>query len=328
MKWWEGFVKSSVAGTCIIYLALSVTFLYANATQASTPGTKSPVSCAFATPTYTPNPVTLTPTPDPNLHFYINEVMFTYTNSTKFQCMQKITKALQVLWIEFYNPGPQPLETNRFILSIQHAGDSQSQYEFGMVLPGKGFVVDFIPYNLTKNNDKPAQITVETVAHRAIDTVTFPSLTGTPLLATGNSYARIPDGSNSWQTTNQPTLGSVNMASKTKTSKKQSSNTKLTSTKSKASKTLHPDTTAADTTDTTDTAATQLTQPHWQTLRFPHVTPPQSTQTRVSRSNNNHHIPPNTTNSATTLPGKLLLTVLLLALFAALQWSWRLFLPT
>jgi hypothetical protein len=236
--------------------------------------------------------------------------------------MKKITKALQVLWIEFYNPNPQPLETNRFILSVQHAGNSQSQYEFGMIIPGKGFVVDFIPYNLTKNNDKPAQITVETVAHRTIDTVTFPSLTGTPLLATGNSYARIPDGSNNWQTTNQPTLGSVNLATKTK---KQSGQTKLTSTKSKASKTLQPDTTTAN---TTATAATQLTQPRWQTLRFPRVTPPQSTQTRAARSNNNHPIPPNTTNSATTLPGKLLLTLLLLALFAALQWSWRLFLPT
>lgn len=320
-------MKSSVVVISIIYLALSVTFFSTTSISASTP-TKNPVSCAFATPTYTPNPVTLTPTPDTNIHFYINEVMFTYTNNTQFQCMQKITTSLQVLWIEFYNPATQPLSTNRFILTVQHASDSQSKYEFGMVLPGKGFVVDSIPYNLTKNKDKPTQITIATLAHRTIDTVTFPSLTGTPLLATGNSYARIPDGSSSWQTTNQPTLGNSNMSSRTKNSQKQSSQKKLKASQTpstKSKKTLPPDTTEADNTETTET---QLTQPQWQTLRFPRISPPQPVQTSTLKNGNNHRTTPTIANSATTIPDKLLLTFLFIALFATLQWSWRYFLPT
>ena len=298
-------------------------FLYPSI-SASTPTNPT---CAFATPTYTPIQLRLHRHPiQISTSILMKSCLLIQTIRSSNACKKSPHRSRSsglnpTLPHNHYRPIALSSQFSMLAIASQNT-------KFGMVLPGKGFVVDSIPYNLTKNKDKPTQITIATLAHRTIDTVTFPSLTGTPLLATGNSYARIPDGSSSWQTTNQPTLGNSNMSSRTKNSQKQSSQKKLKASQTpstKSKKTLPPDTTEADNTETTET---QLTQPQWQTLRFPRISPPQPVQTSTLKNGNNHRTTPTTTNSATTIPDKFLLTFLFIALFATLQWSWRYFLPT
>jgi hypothetical protein len=137
------------------------------------------------------------------------------------------------------------------------------------------------------------------IAGVTIDQVNIPTLT------IDHSFARIPDGSNSWQITNTPTIDTSNMASQ------------LTATASSPSQG-----TGVFANATPTSALITGTQTVWSNLQFP-------TRVATATRDSNPSIiavasPPTTVNDGWDTPRRILLTTLAVALALMLFWFWRL----
>ena len=110
-------------------------------------------------------------------------------------------------WIELYNASETSKDIGGYIIS-----DDGNQYSLpdGITIPAKGFIVllcNDVGTDLNTNFKLSADgeiVSLENVEGVLIDEVEFPNLDN------GQSYARFPDGSDSWEITGVTTQGESN----------------------------------------------------------------------------------------------------------------------
>jgi hypothetical protein len=137
-----------------------------------------------------------------------------------------------------------------------------------------------------------------------------------PALGADQSYARVPDGSNTWEITISPTIDASNTPLQpTPTS---SSNHGGTGSGSGdyGSGTGHKSSTPS---------LVNGTQPGWSKLQLPTSVP---ASTATVNAQLTVSLPSPTTNSISDTPHRILLTILVVALALMLLWCWRLFRPS
>ena len=270
-------------------------FLNTNAPQAfsaSTHGCAPPV----------PPPVRGSPAPAPATPgiLQINEVLSMPGSTWNCSEVNKTFSISDDSWVELYNPQNQPFNLYAAYISF-NTGPNTSVYHFplGAAIAAHGYLVLF-PAIYSDTSIIGANLHL-LIAGVTIDQVTVPAL------PVDQSYARIPDGSNTWRVTNTPTIDANNMAPQLSPTPPSSPN-------------QEPG--GYGNTGSTPTHATG-TQPAWSNLQLP---------TQVDNSTSNVYpalitspVPPVPTSDGWDTPRRILLTVLALALALMVSWCWRLF---
>jgi len=270
-------------------------FLNANISLAS-PASMHP--CAPPIPQTVPG----SPIPAPAVpgKLLINEVL-TNPNST-WNCSE-INQTFSLAndsWIELYNPQDQPYNLYEAHASFDTGPNTLPYYlPLGASIAAHGHLVLF-PGSYTGALITGADLRL-IIAGIIIDSVNIPAL------PRDQSYARIPDGSNSWQITNTPTIGASNMASHLSTTPTASSSGQGPGGYGKAA--LTP-------------TLTTGTQTAWSNLQFPTPVAPIATTTLVVNSTS---ITPQPINNEGDTLRRILLPTLEVALALILFWFWRLF---
>lgn len=109
-------------------------------------------------------------------------------------------------WLEIYNPGTETVDLSGFYLYDEGSASDKSLFPEGTAIPAGGFLVwdcDDVQTNF-KLSSGGEIVTLEDTQQRVIDTVDFPALND------GVSWARVPDGSDSWSELTDPTPGASN----------------------------------------------------------------------------------------------------------------------
>ena len=220
-------------------------------------------------------------------------------------------------WIEIYNPQNQPLDLYATRAQFD-MGTYSYRLPFGSIIAAHDFLVLF-PF-ITAS---PVTLIKLIISQVVIDQVSLP-----PLPA-DTTYARIPDGSDTWQITTMPTIATSNstgMAQATSVTRTQH-HPSVTSTQhhTPTPKSTHTHTQSGGTSSdeaTTDTSSTGV-QPTWDALRLPSVEPYNTT----TQPDNSSFASVSSTTPADSfgLLNKILLSVLIIIFSCALLWSWRLY---
>lgn len=255
----------------------------------------------------------------------VNELL-TNPDST-WNCNEQGTSSLQSdSWVEFYNPQNEALNLYAARAYLDFGPNTYRYYlPFGSAIAPHGYLVVFPDSSagsmLAGNNLRLMFLST------MIDQVSIPAL---PL---DQSYDRVPDGSQNWQITNNPTIDASNLASTP------------TPTSTPPAPTTSP---APSRTPTVTqgsgpggygyppTARTPVvidgTQPAWNTLNLPASTPGtpgiQASPTPLTSSQT--LIQPSTPASSaltTDVPRRIILTALIVALAGALFWCWKVYSP-
>jgi hypothetical protein len=235
-------------------------------------------------------------------------------------------------WIELYNTVAQPLQLTHVSLD---SGPNTNPFTLATTsIPAHGFIVAFPSTN--KNFMSTFALTLRLILSGSVlDQVALPA----PLLQ-DTSYARIPDGSSSWQITPNTTKNTIttvgesnNIAltaatpktQKKSTSKATSQTPKKTSTpKSTSNQTsnqLQPSSSSSTQTSIANATTPQI-QPNWQAVRLP---------TRVATSTASEQNTPDLAATITPIASspdtlkKIALSLLTIALASALWWCRKLF---
>lgn len=276
-----------------ILIALLVVALFLNAhsahaSSASIHGCASPI----------PPPISGSPVPAPAIpgRLLINEVL-PIPGST-WNCSEPI-KTFSIRgdsWVELYNTQSQPYNLYAAHASLDTGPNTPSYYlpPGATIAPYSYLVIFPAAYSGTVVKADLRLV----IAEVTIDQVNIPMLTA------DQSFARIPDGSNSWQITNTPTIDTSNTASQ--------ANPTVSSTNQGPGGFGNATPTSAPITGT---------QTVWSNLQFPTpvatVTPTSNpTLTAVSTTS---------MNDEWATPRRILLTTLTVALALMLFWCWRLF---
>ncbi|HLG78810.1 MAG TPA: hypothetical protein VKX46_20530 [Ktedonobacteraceae bacterium] len=308
----------------------------------------------FAAPAHgcmptTPPAVTGTPVPPPVMAgvLFINEVL-TFAG-TRWDCPN--ADVPPSLWVELYNPQDQPLDLYSLHSNLDSGPDSNKYYvPFGAAVPAHGYLVLFPPGNTFGAALLNGSFTLRfMIGNTPMDQVVVPQL------AMDTSYARLPDGSATWQITATPTIGASNTsllptATPTDTTTRRHSDTPTATTTRKPTPTptskpsgsagsTHttysttptapgPDQTSstADVTDANSTPA--ATQVAWNTLQMPDATPSPPASTNTTTLSTSSGSPADTPTSPPPPLNRILLSVGALALALGLFWSWRRFFAT
>jgi hypothetical protein len=227
----------------------------------------------------------------------INEVLSTPGSTWNCSEPNKTFSIRNDSWVELYNPQNQP-----FDLYAAHAsfdtGINTSVYYFplGAAIAAHGYLVLFpAVYSDTLVIGANLRLLIGGVT---IDQVTLPAL------MVDQSYARIPDGSNTLRITNTPTIDASNMASQVSPSPP------------------NQERGAYGNTHSTPTHATG-TQPTWSNLQLP--TQVATFTTAVNPALITSPASPVAVSTGWDTPRRILLTVLAVALALMLFWCWRLF---
>ena len=216
------------------------------------------------------------------------------------------------IWVEIYNPQNQPYDLYAARASIDEGlGSSPYYVRVGSTISAHGFLVVF-PFENLPPNAFTQLPTVRLLLNEqiVIDQVSVPAL------SPDTSYARIPDGSNNWQITTTPTIGSSNQYPTGTVQTENATSTQNHTTKQKPTKT-HGGGTANDGTST-DTSTTDI-QPTWSTLGLP-----SSGSNNATPQQDNSSLSPISADPFDLLK-KTLLTLFIVILFVALPWGWRLY---
>lgn len=163
----------------------------------------SPVSTHACAPLIPP-PVPGSPRPAPAIpgKLLINEVLA--LPGSRWNCSepQNTYSITNDSWIELYNPQSQPYNLYTAHATFQLDSSTMPFYfPLGSVIAAHGYLVLF-----------PSMFSgtlASTNLRLLIGGVTIDQI-NIPPLPVDRSYARIPDGSSSWQITNTPTIGSSN----------------------------------------------------------------------------------------------------------------------
>lgn len=245
---------------CLTFLVVSVTISHAFATARH--------GCAPLVPPAVPGSL-VQPPPVQGL-LSINEVLL--TSRSLWGCPDAGTPPLDTdMWVEIYNPQAQPFDLFSAHTSLDSGPNSKPFYfPFGAAIAPHAFLVVFPHTSLFFSSTETPTLRL-LIAGVTIDQIIVPSL------GVDQSYARVPNGSNSWQITSQPTIDASNNPanSSTPTPRSHHKTTKpptKTSTKGKTSKN-----TTDNTSDGTNSPALENgTQPTWTALQLPGptATPP------------------------------------------------------
>ncbi|HEY0755863.1 MAG TPA: hypothetical protein VGD98_18030 [Ktedonobacteraceae bacterium] len=285
------------------FLALLAFLLYVGILELTTPvHGASTHGCAPGVPPPAANAIPLPAKPESVL---INEVLS--NPKSNWNCSEAKTTFSQSddSWVEFYNPQSQTFDlyAARAQISLD-GGATYMRFTFGTAIAAGGLLVIFPLYNQTIQTIAPSPWHIIL----KVDT-TIINQVQTPLLQPDQSYARVPDGSQNWLDTGNPTIDASN------NSVTLPSTPTLRATNSPASK-------------TPGQPASSGTQPTWGKLQLPHdaTTPPDLTSS-IGPAGPALSQPPAalTTDNG---PGGWLTTLLIslaLLLVASLIWCWRLF---
>lgn len=264
-----------------------------HASYASTHGCAPPIP--------PPVPGSLAPAPATPGILLINEVLSTPGSTWNCSDLNKTFSISNDSWVELYNPQNQPFNLYAAHASFDTEPNTSVYYfPFGAAIAAHGYLVLFpAVYSDTLLIGANLRLLFAGVT---IDQVTVPAL------PVDQSYARIPDGSNTWRVTNTPTIDASNMASQ------------VSPTPTSSSSNQEPG--GYGNTSSTPTLVTG-TQPAWSNLQLP-------TQVAAFTSDVN---PALITSPASSVPAsdgwdtprRILLTVLAVALALMLFWCWRLF---
>jgi hypothetical protein len=257
-----------------------------------------------------PPPVPGPPVPAPATPgiVLINEVLA--APGSTWNCSEQGTHSLSTdSWVELYNPGNRPLD----LYSVHARFDSgPNTFVFycplGAAIGPHGFLVLFPDAN--SRMLLPGVTLRFLIGDTAIDQISLPAL------GVDQSYARVPDGSNTWGITNSPTIDASNTPLQpTPTS---SSNHGGTGSGSGdyGSGTGHKSSTSS---------LVNGIQPGWSKLQLPTSVPASTTTVNAPLTGS---LPSPTTNSISDTPRRILLTILVVALALMLLWCWRLFRPS
>jgi hypothetical protein len=274
------------------------------AKQASTP-----ISCIYQPST--PSVSAATPAPAISGTVLINEILPFPT--LPWNCAVPETSYQTDGWIEIYNPQDLPLDLYAARATLDEGpGTPSYTLQPDAIIPAHGFFTCF-PFMRLTTNSTPNPLSLRLlISQTVIDQVTTPSL---PL---DTSYARIPNGSNSWQITTTPTINSTNDLPTTPTSGT-STHTRPTP-RSHTTPTVHP--THQNNTPNHATMTTINIQPTWSALWFPSTRSP---DTSLSSFSTPTTITPNSVLSENNimLPVKILLTTMMLLLPGIMFWQWK-----
>jgi hypothetical protein len=284
---------------------------------------------ATATPEATPQPSSAS--------IVINEVLLLPIQAPLY-CTTPFTTQAQAPqlpagpWIELYNTLTQPLQ---LVHASLDSGPNTNAFTLtNTSIPAQSFIVAFPSTNNAFISTFTSTLRLM-LNGSVLDQIVLPISS----LTQDTSYARIPDGSSSWQITPNPsqttttTIGQSNnpiIAKATpqpqKTSTviaKQKSATK-TPTSNQTSKQTQQSSSTASNTSTIKPQVTQV-QPNWKLVRLPtQIAKSTPTATPTSPNIANTILSPN----APDLPKKIIASLLVIALAFVLWWCRKLFLKT
>lgn len=289
---------------CMVFFVLSMT------TPTAAAATKH--GCAPSTPPAVPGPLVQPPAVHDLL--FINEVLL--LPHSMWNCSELGTYTpTNDMWVELYNPQNQP-----FDLYAVHAGlDSGPNtnaflFPLGAAIAAHGYLVLFPrvdPYFLSTEKSTLRLL----ISGTPVDEVTVPAL------AEDTSYARIPDGSSTWQITASPTIDATNvLAPIASTTRSRTTRTQATGSGGYSGGGWSSNTGAADGANNAQLA--NGVQPAWNRLQLPTdltATPAMATPATATAIST----PPVQTSPTADIPKKILLTALAVALAGALFWCWR-----
>lgn len=316
---------------CLTCLILSVTLF---ATLISIPSAHAQDCQPAVSTTSTP----AVPPPSPTTSIVINEILLLPVHAQLYcttpPTSQSSTDNLPAgPWIELYNTVAQPLQLTHVTLD---SGLNTNPFTLATTsIPAHGFIVVFPSTN--KNFMSTFGLTLRLMLNGSIlDQVAFPIS-----LLQDTSYARITDGSLSWQitpnTTNNtiPTIGESNnialtaatpKTQKKSTSKATSQTPKKTSTPKSTSDQTSNQLQSSSSSSSTQTSVANTTtpqiQPNWQEVRLP---------TRVATFTASEQTTPDLAATITPIASspdtlkKIALSLLTIALASALWWCRKLF---
>ncbi|MGZ3609729.1 MAG: hypothetical protein ACXWPS_13720 [Ktedonobacteraceae bacterium] len=205
-------------------------------------------------------------------------------------------------WVELYNPQNQAYNLYAAHATFEISSSAKPFYlPLGSVIASHGYLALFISmFSGTPINGNIRLL----IGEVTIDQIDIPAL------KVDQSYARIPDGSNSWQITNTPTIDASNSISQ-------------------PGPTLSPTMSSSNQGPTGNSGASTTpvlivnTHTVWSSLQFP---TPVSIETPVTRSMvTNTPLLSAPVNHDLDTPHRILITTLVIALALMLFWCWRLF---
>ena len=264
-----------------------------------------------------PPPLSGSPAPASPGLLFINEVLSKPKAPWYCPTTYSVTNAP---WIELYNPQDQAFDLYTVHASIDTGPNTQPYYlPLGAAIAAHGYLVLFpAMYTNTLTAGTTLRLVISTVV---IDQMIVPSL------GLDQSYARVPDGANSWQITNTPTIDASNtslqaQATPTSLSTTTSSSTYIRSGRGSSSGYN------GTTTGRSSTKIVSGVQPKWNILQLPGtVTISNSTDTTTNTSSQTSSPPISspTASSSIDISHLLLMALLGVALAVVLFWCWRLF---
>ncbi len=259
---------------------------------------------------------------------FINEALLTPRST--WNCSEVGTySATNDTWIEIYNTQNQPFDLYSVHTSIDSGPNTNPFYlPFGSSIAPYGFLVVFprLDANFLSTETSTWRLLIGGIP---VDEVSI------PLLGEDQSYARVPNGSSTWVITSTPTIDANNISSvipptPKRTKAEATATARATSGINKGIGSTSRKGTGGSSSgsngngSTTSTASGQQqgqgVQPTWTSLKSSGgVTATPSTDTPSSS------IVLHMSNNDMDVPHKILLTLLVTALAAALFWCWRLF---
>jgi hypothetical protein len=130
----------------------------------------------------------------------INEVLSNPGSHTLWNC----TTQMNSPWLELFNTQNQAYDLSSFAALDRGPGTARYYFTGNSRIAAHGYFVIFPSIFIFQSQTPLLRLLFEGVA---VDEVTIPAL------GIDQSYARMPDGSQSWQSTNTPTIGASNTSS-------------------------------------------------------------------------------------------------------------------
>lgn len=294
---------------CLLVLSTAVASVFSAVKHGCASSTPPPVAGTLTQPEATAHVVLL------------NEVLS--NPGSIWNCSEAGTKsAVNEGWVELYNPQQQALDLYTVHSSLDSGPNTTPFYlPLGAAIAAHGFLIVFPPVSIF------AQLTSAAgssslrllISGTLVDQVTL-----TPLVS-DTSYVRIPDGGNTWQVANIPTIDASNVSPsptpKPTHTPKQPSSVKMNSKKSSTQKSIGTLDNEAASDTSIRPVGTQSAHLAWNALSVPTAISSASATTTQSAISNSA---PQATDTG-DLARKVLLTSLAAALVLGLLWSSRFF---
>lgn len=289
---------------------------YVTTTSAVTKhGCASPTPSTVAGPLYQPSAT--------QESLFINEVLLTPHSTWNCSELGAYTPTNDT-WVELYNPQNQPFDLYAVHASIDSGLNTNAFYlPFGSAIAAHSYFVVF-------PRTSPSFVATESSTWRLLISGLPVDEVKLPALGEDQSYARMPDGSSTWEISNAPTIDATNalpLATPTKTTRSSTSGVGTgsgTGIGTGAGSVL-PGQEGQQSGTNGQSQQVDGQQPSWNKMAS---SKPASTTSFNNTSTNNTSTSvssPTIASSAMDIPRKILLTVLVVALALALVWCWRIF---